>query len=150
MKKHLAALAAATALLTPLFVATIDQSATAAPAVRITRVQYDSPGSDTGSNSSLNAEWVRITNKSAKAKVLTGWKLRDKTGHAYKFRAFTLKPGKSVRVHTGKGANTRTDLYWRQSWYIWNNTGDKAIVKNKAGALIDTCSWGDGSGATNC
>jgi hypothetical protein len=33
-----------------------------AAAVKIDRVQYDSPGSDTGSNTSLNAEYVVIKN----------------------------------------------------------------------------------------
>src|SRR5215218_5245707 len=37
-------------------------SADAASAIQITKVYYNSPGSDTGSNTSLNAEWVRITN----------------------------------------------------------------------------------------
>ena len=34
----------------------------ATPAVQITKVYYNSPGTDTGSNTSLNAEWVRLTN----------------------------------------------------------------------------------------
>lgn len=150
MRKLVAGFTAASALLTPVVAASIDQSASAAAAVRTTRVQYDSPGSDTGSNSSLNAEWVRITNKSATVRALTGWRLRDAAGHVYTFPTFKLRPGSSVRVHTGRGANTGSDLYWRQGWYIWNNTGDKATLKNKAGAVIDTCSWGDGSGVTNC
>jgi len=59
--------------------------------------------------------------------------------------------GASVKIHTARGANTRTDLYWRQGNYVWNNDGDKAILKNAAGVRIDTCKWGSsGSGATNC
>lgn len=98
------------AVVTSVAVAATDQPATAAGAVRITRLQYDSPGADTGSNSSRNAEWVRITNNGAKARVLTGWRLRDKPGHVYQFPTFKLKPGKSVRVRTGKGSNTGADL----------------------------------------
>ena len=40
-------------------------SASAAPAVKIYFVYFDSPGSDTGSNSSLNAEYVTIKNTSS-------------------------------------------------------------------------------------
>jgi hypothetical protein len=36
--------------------------AEAASAVQIYRVSYNSPGSDTGSNSSLNGEWVQLFN----------------------------------------------------------------------------------------
>ncbi|WP_327048916.1 lamin tail domain-containing protein [Microbispora sp. NBC_01189] len=64
-------------------------------AVRITKIYYDSPGSpDTGSNSSLNGEYVQIRNTTRKAVSLKGWTMCDKTkqaGHAYTFGAFTLK-----------------------------------------------------------
>jgi hypothetical protein len=61
-------------------------------AFRIVKVQYDSPGSDSGSNSSLNAEWVKIKNNGSKGKTLDGWSLRDKAGHVYHFGNFKLKP----------------------------------------------------------
>jgi hypothetical protein len=124
--------------------------ATAASPLRFSRAQYDSPGSDSGSNASLNAEWVRITNHASTKKVLTGWTLRDPQNHVYRFPAFSLRPGASVRVHSGAGSNTGSDLYWRSSWYVWNNSGDKAILRTGSGALLDTCSWGDGAGAIGC
>lgn len=109
--------------------------------VRISSVQYDSPGSDTGSNSSLNAEWVRITNYGSTAKALTGWTLRDRSNHVYRFGTYRLGAGRSVRVHTGRGANSSTDRYWGKGWYVWNNTGDKAILKNSSGTTVSTRSW---------
>ena len=115
--------------------------AEAAPTVRITSVQYDSPGSDRGGNTSLNAEWIRITNTTATKKVLTGWTLRDVARHVYRFPTFTLGAGKSVRVHTGSGANTAADLYWGQRWYVWNNDGDKAILKSASGTVVSVRSW---------
>jgi hypothetical protein len=115
--------------------------ADAAPTVRITAVQYDSPGSDRGGNASLNAEWIRITNASGTNKVLTGWTLRDTARHVYRFRTFTLGSGKSVRVHTGSGANSATDLYWGMHWYVWNNDGDKAILKTASGTVVSVKSW---------
>lgn len=124
--------------------------AEAAPAIKIGLVQYDSPGSDRGSNSSLNAEWVTIKNTSGSRKTLTGWTLRDPVGHVYRFPTFRLGAGKTVRVHTGRGANDRNDLYWRQDWYVWNNDGDRATLKNASGTVIDRCSWGDGDGDIKC
>jgi hypothetical protein len=56
-------------------------SAEAASAIQITKVYYNSPGSDYGSNTSLNAEWVRITNTGTTWRTLTGWTLRDAAGH---------------------------------------------------------------------
>jgi len=118
--------------------------------VRLGKIQYDSPGSDTGSNLSRNAEWVTITNHAATTRSLTGWTLRDAQSHVYHFPAFSLAAGASVRVHTGTGGNGAHNLYWGSSSYIWNNTGDKATLKNKAGTTLDTCSWGNGSGAVSC
>jgi Lamin Tail Domain len=152
LKKVLLALGATAIALSGLLVSTsaASDAAAAGPGVRFSRVQYDSPGSDTGSNASLNAEWARITNSTATKKTLTGWTVRDPQGHVYKFPTFTLASGASVRLHTGSGSNTKSDVYWKQSFYVWNNTGDKAILKNKAGTTIDSCSWGDGAGAISC
>src|SRR3954468_23563858 len=71
--------------------------ADAASAVRISGVQYDSPGSDTGSNYSLNGEWVKITNYASTRRTLTSWTLRDTSNHVYRFATFTLGAGKSLR-----------------------------------------------------
>ncbi|MEU3906472.1 lamin tail domain-containing protein [Streptomyces goshikiensis] len=82
-----AAITAATVLLLP-------GQAHAAGALRISKIWYDSPGSDTGTNASLNGEWVQITNSTGTAVSLRGWTLTDASRHTYTFPAFTLKPGK--------------------------------------------------------
>src|SRR5215207_2323947 len=104
-------------------------SADAASAIQITKVYYNSPGSDTGSNTSLNAEWVRITNTGTTYRTLTGWTLRNAAGPIYTFPTFKIAPGARVYVHTGKGTNTTSHKYWGRSWYVWNNTGDKATLR---------------------
>ncbi len=150
MRTRLAsALAATTLTILPALSAT-DAAAFAAPAVRFSAVQYDSPGNDTGSNRSVNAEWIKVTNRSSQARTLTGWTIRDTANHVYRFGTFKLGAGNSVRLHTGKGSNTRTDRYWGEGYYVWNNTGDKAILRNSQGTTVDTCSWGDGNGNTSC
>jgi hypothetical protein len=64
-----------------------------------------------------------------------------RTGHVFKFAAFTIKPHGYVTIHTGKGSRTQTDRYWNRSWYIWNNTGDQATLENQNGTVIDRCSY---------
>ena len=115
-------------------------SAEAASAIQITKVYYNSPGSDYGSNTSLNAEWVRITNTGTTYRTLTGWTLRDASAHVYTFPTFKIAPGARVYVHTGKGTNTTSHKYWGRSWYVWNNTGDKATLRRADGVWIDSCS----------
>lgn len=121
----------------------------AAPPVKIIKIYYDSPGSpDNGSNKSLNGEYVQLKNMTKRAISLKGWTIRDATrrkDHIYTFRAFTLGAGKTVTLRTGKGKDTKTNLYWGRSGgtlaYIWNQTRDTAYLRNAAGVLVDKCSY---------
>ncbi|MDP4512035.1 lamin tail domain-containing protein [Nonomuraea sp. NBC_00507] len=131
-------------------VVVVSQPAYAAgPAIQITKIYYDSPGSpDFGANSSLNGEYAQIKNTTKKAVSLKGWTLRDKTNrsdHVYTFGAFTLGAGKTVTVRTGKGKNTTTTRYWGRSGgtfaYIWNQARDTAYLRNPSGTLVDSCSY---------
>lgn len=139
---------ATAAILAALFVTAVPAQALAA--VRIVKVQYDSPGTDSGSNNSLNAEWVKIRNGGSKAKQLKGWTLRDTSGHVYRFGSYRLGAGKAVTIHTGRGSNSGAHRYWNASGYVWNNSGDKAKLKNAGGTTVDTCSWTGGSTAIAC
>jgi Lamin Tail Domain len=125
-------------------------TASAAGCVQISKISYDSPGSDTGANSSLNAEWVQLHNRCATAKSLSGWTIRDVASHVYKFGSYTLKAGGYVKVHTGRGSNTGADRYWGQGWYIWNNTGDTATLKAATGSLLDSCRFSGGGATVAC
>lgn len=125
-------------------------SASAATYVKIDFVYFDSPGSDRGSNSSLNAEYVKIKNVSSTSRTITGWTLRDKTGYTYKFPSFTLKPGATVTVHTGRGTASSTHRYYNYKRYVWNNSGDQAYLKNASGTTVDTCSWTSAGSTKDC
>lgn len=59
----------------------------------------------------------------------------------YRFGAYKLRPRESVTIHTGRGTNTHANRYWGMRWYIWNNTGDKAWLKNSSGTTKETCTF---------
>ena len=119
--------------------------------VQFTRIQYNSPGVDSGSNASLNGEWAKLTNKTKATIDLKGWIVRDASAHVYTFSStFRLGAGKSVVVRTGKGSNSSTVRFWGSRSYIWNNGGDTATLRTAAGKTIDACKWTTGNGATNC
>jgi hypothetical protein len=123
----------------------------ATPQVQITKVVYNSPGTDNRSNSSLNAEYVRLTNRRPYSISLARWSLRDRSGHVYRFPStFTLRAGKSVYVHTGRGTNSSTRRYWGQGNYVWNNTGDTAYLRKSSYDLVDSCRWGSSGSYTYC
>ena len=81
--------------------------ANAASTVYIYKVYFDSPGSDRGSNSSLNAEYVVIRNGDNVSHSVSGWTVRDAAGHVYKFGTLRLGAGKQAIIHTGDGTSTR-------------------------------------------
>jgi Lamin Tail Domain len=119
--------------------------------IQFGRIQYNSPGTDTRANASVNGEYVVIRNLGKTAKSLTGWTVRDAASHVYKFGTFTLGAGKSVALHTGKGTNTASTRYWGLGWHVWNNTGDKAYLRNASGTGMDYCAWtSNGAGYKYC
>jgi hypothetical protein len=113
------------------------------PAVEISAVQYDSPGYDDSSNRSLNREWVELTNTSRRAVNLDGWTLSGEDGNSYSFDGFWLDGRSTVRVHTGVGRDTDTDVYQESRWYVWDNRSDTATLRNDRGRVVDTESWGE-------
>ncbi|MCQ9178658.1 lamin tail domain-containing protein [Streptomyces sp. IBSBF 2953] len=110
--------------------------------VEISAVQADSPGRDDRSNRSLNKEWVELTNTTRQSVNLDGWTLSDDSGHRYTFEHYRLAGRATVRIHTGVGRDTRTDLYQDRRAYVWNNDRDTATLRNDHGRLVDDSSWG--------
>jgi Lamin Tail Domain len=130
--------------------------AQAAPTtVYIYKVYYNSPGTDRGRNSSLNAEYVVIRNGDDVSHSVSGWTVRDAAGHVYKFGTLRLGAGKQAIIHTGKGTSYTTStsrhLYCGRAWYVWNNTGVKVILRRADGSQKDTCTLpGEGASKYYC
>jgi P pilus assembly chaperone PapD len=126
--------------------------ADAAPMVQFARIQYDSPGRDTGSNRSLNAEYVQVRNRTMRTVNMRRWYVRSARGDEYRFRSnFYLRPGETVTIRTGKGTNTRNTRYWGRTRYVWNNTRDTAYLRSSSGALMHSCNWREmGRGYKHC
>ena len=122
--------------------------ATTGPAVAhhpvvIQEIFYNSPGSDHGSNPSLNAEWVKLRNRTSHAVSLSGWTLRDRSHHVYQFGAYSLRAHGTVRIHTGRGSDSQRNLFQDRGWYVWNNDGDGATLKDANGTVRSRCSYSD-------
>ena len=113
--------------------------AEATPVIKVAQVYYNSPGTDTRSNYSLNGEYVVLKNTTSTARYLTGWTVTDASSHVYKFGTYKLGAYASVRVHTGSGTNTATNRYQGRAAYVWNNDTDTAYLRNPAGTLIHKC-----------
>ncbi len=104
----------------------------------ISYVNYDAPGND---NKNPNGEFVVLKNEGNAAVNLKGWYLKDEQGHKYVFPDFVLHPGDTVKIHSGSGVDTKTDLYWGYGRAIWNNNGDTAYLYDSSGRLVDEHGW---------
>lgn len=84
------------------------------------------------------SEHARVTNNGDRPQEIGGWSLGAmKEGKVFRFPpGFTLRPGKTVTIHTGANAtlkqNPPSDLYW-DSGPAWANRGDMAILFDLAG-----------------
>ena len=119
--------------------------ASAASCLYINKIYYDSPGADTGSNASLNDEWIRLKSSCTTSKSLANFKVRDGSGKTYTFGAFTLAPGATVKIHSGNGTNTASNRYWGRTTYVWGNTKDSARLYDASAYVIHTCSYNNSS-----
>ena len=138
-------------------------SAPALAAIKIKKIAFNPAGADSGTNRHLNKEWILIKNTGDRARSLAGWKVHDR-GRDYTYRfgdesqgddVFTdirLQPGGYIRLHTGRGQDSATasshgdiathyDFYWDLDNYVWNNDGDRATLKNRAGEAVDRCAY---------
>ncbi|GGV69785.1 MULTISPECIES: lamin tail domain-containing protein [Streptomyces] len=91
---------------------------------------------------SLNREWVAISNRSRRAVDLDGWTLSDRHGHTYTFRHYRLDGGATVRVHSGYGRDTRTDLFQDRRSSVWDRHGDTAVLRDDRHRFVDALTWG--------
>jgi endonuclease YncB( thermonuclease family) len=108
------------------------------PALKISHVQSDAPGSD---YTNLNGEYISI--------VTTGGKTVDLTkvvltlgGHVFNFGANgVLKPGQVLRIHSGTGTNSALTKYWQYTHPLLDTSG--TVRLRTAGDQPITCTaWG--------
>ncbi|MEU6808975.1 lamin tail domain-containing protein [Streptomyces sp. NPDC046831] len=109
--------------------------------VQISNVHHDSAGRHHRSSHSLSREYVVLTNSGRHAVNLSGWTLSDRAGHTYTFHHYRLDGRSSVRVHTGFGRDTRTDLYQDRRNSVWDRR-DTATLRDNHRHVVDTVSWG--------
>ncbi|MET9886184.1 lamin tail domain-containing protein [Streptomyces sp. NPDC006430] len=113
------------------------------PSIAIGDVQQGSSGRNDRSGRALNREWVEIKNTGRRSVDLNGFTLTDRQGNRYRFHGFRLDGRSSVKVHTGQGHDTRTDVYQDRHHQIWDER-DTATLRDNRGNVIDSETWGRG------
>ena len=101
--------------------------------------QFDVPRND---DPYLAEECVCLQNADGAVADLSGWHVRDEQGNRYEFPPFSLPGGAYVRLHTGIGINTGTDLYWGRDSEVWDNSGDTVFVYDDEWQLVERYHYG--------
>lgn len=142
MSRKLRAVAAVAALVTVgLTAPNATATTTSSHYFNLTKIYFDSPGSDSGTNASVNHEYFVVKNITKATHALTGWTVSDRQHHRYTYPKVSLGAGASIYVHTGKGSAVAHTRYWGLGYYVWNNTGDAATLRGPAGTVWDVCSY---------
>jgi Flp pilus assembly pilin Flp len=131
--------------------ATVEPGATATPGPPQVFIDpscscFDCPVPSSGKSGERITEDERIcfTSREAYTVDMTGWLVRDAVQHQYTFVAFQLKAAASVRLHTARGADSETNVYWGRNGHIWDDKGDTAYLLDAAGVVIAEYSYGRG------
>ena len=101
-----------------------------AEVVRIAGINFNPPGRD------LEGEYVEIANDTANAVGMESWTLRDAKNHVFTFPDFELPAGSSAKVWTKAGVNDAANLFWGRRAAVWNNKGDKAVLRDENGVDV--------------
>jgi hypothetical protein len=76
-------------------------------------------------------EYVCLTNDETTTADLGSWVLRNVMGRSYNFPpGFKLEAGSTVKVHTGSGQDSPTDLHWAYRVNPAWEKGDKLTLHN--------------------
>ncbi|MDQ6671878.1 MAG: lamin tail domain-containing protein [Chloroflexota bacterium] len=76
-------------------------------------------------------EYVCLTNADAGPVEMSSWVLRNVLGRSFNFPiGFTLAAAQTVRVHTGAGSDSSTDLHWAYRVNPAWDKGDKLTLHN--------------------
>jgi competence protein ComEC len=97
-------------------------------------------------SSSTTPEYIILQNQGTAPQDMGDWYLESVVGpQTFNFPiGFVLAPGAAVRIESYTGAvnDPPQTLLWSTD-AIWNNAGDKAILRNAAGAIISSKCYGD-------
>lgn len=101
-----------------------------------------------GTNNIPTQEYFVISNTGGTAAYLTGWTIKDKQNHIFKFNSVKLNPKQVITIKSGNTLQSTKYGTWYQksktgrlskySYCVWNNKpiGDTAYLYNNKNKLV--------------
>lgn len=99
-------------------------------------LNFDAKGNDC---KNPNDEFVVFRNFCNSPVNMSGYKLKDSEENFYVFKNVILGPEEYITLHSGRGIDNETDLFWNSNKScpaVWNNDGDKLFMRDRDGYLI--------------
>jgi len=114
---------------------TLTPTATPLPPLLDVRVEAACSNFRGGSTQDPSGECVCFKNYDLQPADMTNWRAEDASQHTYIFPPFVLAAGAMVRLHSGPGTDTTTDLHWGRG-LVWNNDHDTVRLYDVFGRLV--------------
>ncbi|MEM4271534.1 MAG: thermonuclease family protein [Candidatus Pacearchaeota archaeon] len=70
---------------------------------------------------------------------MSGWIIKDESRKMLEINAVLSD---KIKIHSGKGENNITDLFWQSSSNIWNNDRDTLYIYDEEGRIVHHDSYG--------
>jgi len=70
---------------------------------------------------------------------IAGWILKDESRKTYTFNNVKFE---KIILHSGKGINNLTDIFWQSGTNIWNNDRDSLYLFDSNGGIVEYESYG--------
>ncbi|MFY1634459.1 lamin tail domain-containing protein [Solwaraspora sp. WMMB335] len=110
--------------------------------LRVHSVQYNPGGPDDGTHALVNREWLELVNRGTEPINLRGYVVHDDSGRTYRFGDVVIQAnGGRIWLRSGPGEDTARTVYWNSGGFVWDVSGDKAVLRNRKGQTLHTCSW---------
>jgi micrococcal nuclease len=108
--------------------------------LKIADVRYNPPGDDT-----LDLDEEYVVFQVLATGSLRGYAVEDESGHHFDFSDRTYQKGQTITLHSGRGTDTQSDLYWGATGAaIWNNDGDMVKILDSSGHVVESYAYDAG------
>jgi hypothetical protein len=83
-----------------------------------------------------NNQWVELKNNANSVQDLTGWMLAVQNKTAFTFPTFMLDATATVKIHSGVGMDSKTDLYANNT--LFTKANDEVSLLDVTGTVVST------------
>lgn len=83
-----------------------------------------------------SSEYVCVRNNTNRSIQMMNWQLENQAGTTFDFPRFELVVSGQIRVNTGGGSDSDSDLYWGWDSEVWKDDGDVVKISQSNGDTV--------------